>query len=62
MLFKELKNKSVDDLNTYLKDLLQSHLKLRIDDSINGVADNSQFKKARKNIARVRTILRQRMM
>ena len=62
MLAKDLINKTIEELSEELKKLLEGHLHLRMDAVVSGVQDTSQFKKTRKNIARVRTVLRKKMM
>ena len=57
---KNLKEISEDDLHSELSVLEGDLRKMGLEQSVRGIADNSQFKKMRKDIARVNTELRQR--
>ena len=54
----DTQNKTKDDLNHILKDLKVKLLKLNFDLADNKVKDVSQFKKIKKDIARVLTELK----
>jgi large subunit ribosomal protein L29 len=56
----DLRTKSVEELNTELESLLKAHFSLRMQVSMQQLAKNSEIKKTRRDIARVRTILRQK--
>ena len=53
----ELKDKSVEQLNTDLLDLLKAQFGLRMQHATGQLAKNSELKKVRRDIARVKTIL-----
>ena len=57
---KNLKEISEDDLHSELSVLEGDLRKMSLEQSVRGIADNSQFKKMRKDIARVNTELRKR--
>ncbi len=57
---KNLHEISEDDLHSELAVLEGDLRKMSLEQSVRGIADNSQFKKMRKNIARVNTELRKR--
>ncbi|MCX8514249.1 MAG: hypothetical protein RL017_460 [Pseudomonadota bacterium] len=56
----DLRTKSVEELNTELESLLKAHFSLRMQVSMQQLTKNSEIKKTRRDIARVRTILRQK--
>jgi large subunit ribosomal protein L29 len=56
----ELRVKPVADLNTELESLLKAHFSLRMQSSMQQLTKNSELKKVRRDIARVRTILREK--
>lgn len=56
----ELRNKSVEDLNQELDALLKSHFSLRMQLAMQQLNKNSELKKARRDIARVKTILHEK--
>jgi len=58
----ELRNKSVDELNTELTSLLRAQFGLRMQLATQQLAKNSELKRVRRDIARVRTILAQKAM
>ena len=58
MHISELKNKSKDELNQLLVDLKAKILKLNFDLADNKVKDFSQFKKVKKDIARIMTAVK----
>lgn len=58
MKISDLNNKSKDELNLLLADLKAKVLKLNFDLADNKVKDVSQFKKTKKDIARILTLLK----
>ncbi|MAU13132.1 MAG: 50S ribosomal protein L29 [Anaerolineaceae bacterium] len=60
MLSGELRAMSDDALQDKLEELKQDMLTMRLNYSIGELTDTSEFKKARRTIARIETILRQR--
>ncbi len=60
MKAKELRAKSVDDLNKELLDLLKAQFGLRMQLATQQLTNNSQIGKVRRQIARVRTLLREK--
>ena len=57
---KNLQEIPEDDLHSEMAVLEGDLRKMSLEQSVRGIADNSQFKKIRKNIARVNTELRKR--
>ncbi|HZR02868.1 MAG TPA: 50S ribosomal protein L29 [Burkholderiales bacterium] len=57
---KELRSKSVDELNKELRELLRAHFGLRMQLATQQLSNTSELSKTRRNIARVRTILREK--
>ena len=60
MTAKELRILSVEDLTTELSDLQESLFNQRFRNILGQLEDTSQLKKIRRDIARIRTILRAR--
>lgn len=60
MKANELKAKSVDELNKELVELLKAQFSLRMQKATQQLANTSQIGKVRRDIARVRTILREK--
>lgn len=60
MKAKELRAKSADELNKELLDLLKAQFGLRMQIATQQLTNHSQIGKVRKDIARVRTVLRER--
>jgi len=60
MKASELRAKSADELNTELLDLLKAQFSLRMQDATQQLGNTSQIGKVRRDIARVRTILREK--
>ena len=58
MKITELQNKSKEELSKLMGDLKSKLLKLNFDLADNKVKDISQFKKTKKDIARVLTLLK----
>lgn len=56
----ELKDKSVEELNGELLELLREQFNLRMQHSTGQLEKSDQLKKVRRNIARVKTILTQK--
>jgi large subunit ribosomal protein L29 len=60
MAIGDLKNLSVDDLSKLYQDKKYDMYTLRINAAMGEVKDTSQIRKARHDIARILTVLRQR--
>ena len=60
MKASELRTKSVDDLNKELIELLKAQFGLRMQIATQQLTNHSQIGKVRKDIARVRTLLREK--
>ncbi|CAG9298285.1 50S ribosomal protein L29 [Celerinatantimonas diazotrophica] len=60
MKASELKDKSVEELNTELLSLLREQFNLRMQASTGQLAQTHLLKNVRRNIARVKTILNQK--
>ena len=60
MKASELRAKSVDELNKELLDLLKAQFGLRMQAATQQLSNNSQIGKVRRDIARVRTLLREK--
>ncbi|MEW9797285.1 50S ribosomal protein L29 [Alteromonas sp. CYL-A6] len=56
----ELKEKSVEELNAELMNLLREQFNLRMQHTTGQLEKTDQLKKVRRNIARVKTILTQK--
>ena len=61
MKASELKTKSNDELKQELLDLLKAQFSLRMQKGTQQLSNTSQLGKGRRDIARVRTILRERV-
>ena len=57
----ELRAKSADELNKELIELLKAQFSLRMQKGTQQLSNTSQLGKVRRDIARVRTILRERV-
>jgi large subunit ribosomal protein L29 len=57
---KELRAKDAQGLNQELKDLLRAHFSLRMQHATQQLTNNSQLRKVRRDIARVRTVLHEK--
>ena len=57
---KELRAKSVDELSKELLDLLKAQFGLRMQKATQQLSNHSQIGKVRRDIARVRTLLREK--
>ncbi len=60
MKASELREKSVDDLNKELMELLREQFNLRMQKGTGQLARPHQMKEVRRNIARVKTLLREK--
>ena len=60
MKSKELREKSADELNKELIDLMREQFNLRMQKGTGQLARPHQMKEVRRNIARVKTILREK--
>ncbi len=60
MKASELRDKKADELNKELADLLKAHFSLRMQLGTQQLNNTSQLRKVRRDIARVRTVLRQK--
>lgn len=60
MKANELKAKSVEELNTELVELLKAQFSLRMQAATQQLANTSQLNKVRKDIARIRTFMREK--
>ena len=60
MKASELRNKSADELNKELLDLLKAQFSLRMQLATQQLSNTSQLGKVRRDIARVRTLLREK--
>ena len=60
MKASELRVKSIDELNKELLDLLKAHFGLRMQKATQQLNNVSQLGKVRRDIARVRTLLREK--
>ena len=56
----ELRTKTAAELNTELESLLKAHFSLRMQVSMQQLTKNSELRKVRRDIARVRTILQEK--
>jgi len=61
MTAKELNEKTVDELKTELQDLLKEQFNLRMQHSTGQLSNTTQLKATRRSIARVKTIIRQKV-
>ncbi len=57
MKASELRTKSEAELQKELQDMLREQFNLRMQKATNQLSDNSQMKKVRRDIARVKTIM-----
>jgi large subunit ribosomal protein L29 len=60
MKASELRTKSVDELNKELMELLKAQFSLRMQKATQQLSNFSQIGKVRRDIARVRTLLREK--
>jgi len=60
MKASELRGKEPAELNTEIESLLRAQFNLRMQRATQQLSNTSQFKKVRRDIARVRTVLREK--
>jgi large subunit ribosomal protein L29 len=60
MKASELREKSVEELNTELTETLEEQFKLRMQASSGQEVQTHLFKQARRNVARIKTILKEK--
>jgi large subunit ribosomal protein L29 len=60
MKANELRTKNLDDLNKELLDLLKAQFGLRMQLATQQLSNTSQMSKVRRDIARVRTLIREK--
>jgi large subunit ribosomal protein L29 len=60
MKASEIRSKSVEDLNKELLELLKAQFSLRMQKATQQLGNTSQLGKVRRDIARVRTVLREK--
>ena len=60
MKASELRQKSAEELNKVLLELLKAQFSLRMQHATQQLANHSQLGKVRRDIARVRTLLREK--
>lgn len=60
MKIKEIREKTDQEIQTRIKDLKEGLMRLRFRMVTDQIEDNSQFSKIRKDIARLKTVLRER--
>ena len=58
---RELKGKSVDELQKGLNELLRAQFGLRMQKATQQLTNTSELRKTRRSIARVRTIMREKV-
>lgn len=58
---RELKGKSVDELQKELNELLRAQFGLRMQKATQQLTNTSELRKTRRSIARVRTIMREKV-
>lgn len=56
----ELKDKSVEELNVTLTELLQEQFKMRMEKGTGQLAETHKVREVRRDIARVKTIINQK--
>jgi large subunit ribosomal protein L29 len=61
MTAKELNEKTVDELKSELVDLLKEQFNLRMQHATGQLSNTAQLKTTRRSIARVKTIIRQKV-
>jgi large subunit ribosomal protein L29 len=60
MKASELRSKDADGLQNELNELLKAHFSLRMQQATQQLSNNSQLTKVRRDIARVKTVLREK--
>tara|TARA_B100000029_G_scaffold340032_1_gene332249 strand:- start:443 stop:637 length:195 start_codon:yes stop_codon:yes gene_type:complete len=58
---KEIRSKSGPDLEKMLEDLVEEHFKLKLQAATGQLSNTSQFRNIKKDIARLRTILKEKL-
>ena len=58
---KEIRSKSSPDIEKMLEDLVQERFKLKLQAATGQLSNTSQFRNIRKDIARLRTILKEKL-
>jgi|TARA_B100001750_G_scaffold93910_1_gene74099 large subunit ribosomal protein L29 len=58
---KEIRSKSSPDIEKMLEDLVQEHFKLKLQAATGQLSNTSQFRNVKKDIARLRTILKEKL-
>ena len=61
MTAKELNEKTVEELNVELLNLLKEQFNLRMQNATGQLSNSAQLKTTRRTIARVKTIIRQKV-
>ena len=61
MTAKELNEKTVDELKSELESLLKEQFNLRMQHATGQLSNSAQLKTTRRSIARVKTIIRQKV-
>ncbi|MDG6779186.1 50S ribosomal protein L29 [Thiomicrorhabdus sp. zzn3] len=61
MTAKELNEKTVEELNAELIELLKEQFNLRMQHATGQLSNSAQLKNVRRSIARVKTIIRQKV-
>ena len=61
MKASDLRVKNGDELTKELNDLLRAQFGLRMQNATQQLSNNSQIKKVRRDIARVRTVMREKV-
>ena len=57
---QEIRLKDPTDLKQFLEDLLEEQFKLKMQAATGQLAKSSEFKKVRKDIARIKTIMKEK--
>jgi large subunit ribosomal protein L29 len=57
---KKIREKKISELGTMLNDLLEDEFKLKMQAATGQLAKSSDFKKVRKDIARIKTIIKEK--
>jgi large subunit ribosomal protein L29 len=57
---KKIREKTISELGTMLNGLLEDEFKLKMQAATGQLAKPSEFKKARKDIARIKTIIKEK--
>ena len=57
---QEIRMKNTSDLKLLLEDLLEEQFKLKMQAATGQLAKSTEFKKVRKNIARIKTIMKEK--